>query len=311
VTTGTKTKRPPLYNPGEAAALILAGQRYEFAGEPERALRAYQTAEAVADTPQLRAEATRRVGDAHRARCAWEAAEAAYAESLAIAEAFELKDLAAEALNARGTVAVLQGDAARAEPILWEGLGRDPEPRVRGMLLQNLGMCAVRRGDHARAIELFVAGLACYRDAGYRRGVVMMLINVAAATIEVGETPERALPLLREAASIARDLMDLDLLLLTVSNEAEMCAKLGRLDEAEAHIGEALGHFTNAGNESRRAECLAVLGDIHRAYRTADHDTVAARCYERAAALAGSVGAANLVARANASLAALGRDAAA
>jgi hypothetical protein len=144
------------------------------------------------------------------------------------------------------------------------------------------------------------------RESGYRRGVVMALINLAAATIEVGREPESALPLLRDAAAIARELLDLDLLLLTVSNEAEMNAKLGRLADAEQLVGEALGHFTNAGNEGRRAECLTVLGDIHRAYGTPQHDVVAARCYDRAAALAGSVGAANLVARARAALEALG-----
>ncbi len=299
-TARASTVSPTLYTPGEAAALLLAGQRFEFAGDPERALRAYQTAEALADTPALRAEATRRVGDAHRARCAWAAAQTAYAESLALAERWALKDLAAEALNARGIVFVLQGDEGSAEPVFWEGLRHDPEPRVRGLLLQNLGMCAVRRREHPRAVELFVAALACFRTSGYRRGVVMALINVAAATIEVGTDPATALPVLREAAAIARELMDLDLLLLTVSNEAELNARLGHLVEAERLMGEAIGHFANAGNESRRAECLAVLGDIHRAYGTAEHDAVAARCYERSAALAESVGAANVVARARA-----------
>ena len=39
------TRAPQPYTPGEAAALILAGQRYEFSGDPERALRAYLTAQ--------------------------------------------------------------------------------------------------------------------------------------------------------------------------------------------------------------------------------------------------------------------------
>lgn len=311
MSTGTTATPALLYTVDEASSHLLAGQRYEFAGDPERALRAYLTAEALADTPGLRAEAIRRIGDAHRARCAWDAACAAYAESLAIAEGCGLTDLAAEALNARGIVALLQGDVEGAEPLFRRGLVHHPEPRVRGLLLQNLGMCAARRGEHACAVGLFVESLAFMRDSGYRRGVVIALINVAAATIEVGAAPEGALPLLREAASIARELMDLDLLLLTVSNEAEMCAKLGRLAEAEVYIGEAIGHFAQAGNESRRAECLTVLGDIHRAYRTPEQDTVAARCYERSAALAASVGAASIVERARASLARLGASSAA
>ena len=47
---------------------IASGRRFEYAGDATRALHAYGTALALADTPVLRAEAVRRVGDAHRGR---------------------------------------------------------------------------------------------------------------------------------------------------------------------------------------------------------------------------------------------------
>jgi len=288
----------------EVRDAIARGQRFEYAGDQERAHRAYGTALALADTPALRAEAVRRVGDTHRARGAWAEARAAYARSAAIADEAGLHDLLAEALNAEGSIAVLQGDAERAQATFERGLHCNPGPRVRGLLLQNVGMCAARRGDHARAVTLFVASLGCFRESGYRRGVIIALNNLGAARIEVGE-PAAAVPLLREAAAIARELQELDLLLLTVRNEAEVCLKLGRLDEAEQYIGEALGHFSKVGNEARRAECLVILGDVQRARGVPTLDGVAARCYTLAAELATSVNAGPIAERARAALASL------
>lgn len=286
----------------EAREAIAQGQRFEYAGDQDRAQRAYGTALALADTPALRAEAVRRLGDTQRARGAWAEARSAYARSAAIADDAGLHDLLAEALNAEGSVAVLQGDAERAQDTFERALQCNPGPRVRGLLLQNVGMCAARQRDHARAVELFVASLGCFRESGYRRGVIIALNNLGAARIEVGE-PAAAVPLLREAAAIARELQELDLLLLTVRNEAEVCLKLGRLDEAEQYIGEALGHFSKVGNEARRAECLVILGDVQRARGLPALDGVAARCYALAAELAESVGAAPIAARARAALA--------
>ncbi|MGZ8494027.1 MAG: tetratricopeptide repeat protein, partial [Gemmatirosa sp.] len=288
----------------EVRDAIAQGQRFEYAGDAERARTAYGTALALAETPALQAEAVRRLGDTHRARGAWDEARRAYARSAAIADAAGLRDLLAEALNAEGSVAVLQGDAEQAGRVFERALRENPGPRVRGLLLQNIGMCAVRERDHARAVELFVASLGCFRESGYRRGIIIALNNLGAARIEVGE-PTAAVPLLREAASIARELHELDLLLLTVRNEAEVCLKLGRLEEAEQYIGEALGHFSRAGNESRRAECLVILGDVQRAHGTAALDAVAARCYTLAAELADSVGAGLIAARARTALASL------
>jgi tetratricopeptide (TPR) repeat protein len=290
--------------PRDAHEAIERGRRFEYGGDPARALQLYEAAVALADTPALRADAVRRVGDAHRARGEWAAAGAAYDESLAVARAHGLTDLEAEALNATATIAILRGDPLGAEPVFEQALQRNPGPRVRGLVLTNLGLCAARAGDHARALDLFVSSLDCYREAGYERGVLIAINNLAAAHIETGQ-PEAGLPLLREAAHLARELMELDLLLLTVQNKAEAYLKIGRLDEAERCIGEAIGHFTSAGGEGRRAECLVVLGDVLRAYRTPDQDAAARRCYERAASIAEAAGAAHVAARARVSLAAM------
>lgn len=295
------TSAPGPTRPRDVDEAIAQGRRLEYGGDAARALRAYRTAVALADMPDVRAEAVRRVGDAHRALGAWDQARAAYAESLALARAHGLHELEAEALNAEGTIALLRGDVAGADALFDGALGCNPGARVRGLVLSNLGVCAARRGDHARAVELFISALGSYREAGYERGVLIAINNVAAASIELRQ-PEAAMPLLREAAQLARELMELDLLLLTVRNDAEACLQLGRLDDAEQRIGEALGHFAHVGSEARRAECLVILGDVLRARGTPEQEVAAARCYERALALAESVGATHVATRARAAL---------
>ena len=87
-------------------------------------------------------------------------------------------------------------------------------------------------------------------------------------------------------------------------NEGEACLKLGRLEEAERCLGEALGHFATAGARFRRAECLVILGDVLRAHRTPAQAIAATRCYERAAEIASAAGAAHVAERARSAMAA-------
>jgi tetratricopeptide (TPR) repeat protein len=289
---------------GDARAALDEGLRLERGGMPDRALHCYEEALAAVSNPALQAEALRHIADAHRARGRWADALAAAQRSAAGAAAAGLPELHAEALNAEGNVHLVRGDVAAARPIFTNALASAGDERIRGILLQNLGTCAAREGDGPAAQELFTASLGCFRSAGYQRGVLIALNNVAAATIEFGDVAA-ALPLLAEAGVLARTVEDLDLLLLTVICEAEALGKLGRHAEAEHRVGEALGFFSTAGNGLRRAECLLVLGDIHRAQEGPEHEETARRCYQVAARLGAELGAARVQARAASSLATL------
>ncbi|HEU4628880.1 MAG TPA: hypothetical protein VFS08_04015, partial [Gemmatimonadaceae bacterium] len=177
------------YMPGtsDARAALDAGLRLERGGMPDRALQWYQEALDCAATPALQSEALRHIADAHRARGEWAEALAAARRSAAVATAAGLSELRAEALNAEGNVHLVRGDAAAARPLFEQALTDAADDRIRGILLQNLGTCAARDGDGAAAHELFTASLSCFRDAGYERGVLIALNNVAAATIEFGD----------------------------------------------------------------------------------------------------------------------------
>lgn len=261
------------------------GLRHERGGAPERARQCYEDALRLDPAPAMQAEAWRRLADAHRAHGDWAASLDAARRSAAVAAAAGLGDLHAEALNAEGNTHLLRGDVAAALPLFERALAAAADARVRGIALQSLGVCAARRGDSGEARERFTASLACFRTAGYGRGELIALINVASVTVDFGD-PAAALPLLDEAGTLARRLDDLDLLLLVVTCEAEALGKLGRPADAEARLTEAIGHFATAGNHVRRAECLLVLGGVHAAQPGPDAADAARRCYAAAERLA-------------------------
>jgi tetratricopeptide (TPR) repeat protein len=280
-----------------ARAALEAGARFEFGGYPERALGRYEEARALADTPALRSEALRRVGDAHRGAGRWARALDAYRASREEAERAGLGDLAAEALAGEGIVAVLREDLDAAAATFARCARLASGPRARGLAAANLGMCAGRRGD-GRAAEAHLAdALAYFRACGFRRGELGTLINLAAWALERGATAE-ALPTLAAATALARELNDLEYLVLTAQNEAAALTRLGRLEEAECRVGEALGHFTAPQHARRRAECLVILAAVYRARGTEEHRAVAARCAAQAIDLAAGAGAGDVVARA-------------
>ena len=293
------------YGPSDAwaaaRAALDAGARHEAAGSPERAASCYEEALAWSATPTIGAEAHRRLADVHRSRGDWPRAIAAARRSAAIAAEAGLDALRAEALNAEGNVHLVRGEIGEARALFEGALAHASGDRVRGIVLQNLGTCAARAGDFAAAGELFATSLGHFRAARYERGVLIALNNVASARADAGD-PAAALPLLAEAGEIARALNDVDLLVVTVSVEAEALGKLGRHDEAERCIGEALGFFAHARNDLRRAECLLVLGDIHAAQGGEGHRDTAQRCYGMALQLAESLDAAGVARRARSAM---------
>jgi tetratricopeptide (TPR) repeat protein len=265
------------------------GVMLERGGNTERALAAYAEAMALATTPETRAEAYRRTADVHRTRSEWGDAVAAARTSARIARRAGLSEPLAEALNAEAGVYLLRGSVASATALLEEALTLDVGDRVRGILLQNLGMGAARSGDPQTARRRFRESADCFERVGYERGALIALNNTAAADIEYGD-PAAAIPVLEEAASIARRLQDLDLLLLTVRNSAEAMSRCDRLSEALALVTEAIGFFATESNALRRAECLMILGDIHER-QSGSRDETASRCYELARSIAREIGA--------------------
>src|ERR1043166_4023894 len=290
-------------SPSAARAHLERAGRFEQAGAVARALEAYGAA--IQSSTTSDEEASAHLGSARvlRSRAEWDEAIQSARRAAALADAAGNDDLAAEAMNAEMGVHELRGELSDAEAVGKRALSRARSSRTRGMLLANLGVVAFRQRDFTAADQYFDSGISALRDARHDFGLAAMLVNASQAAREAGD-PSRALELSAEAVALCRRVNALDVLGNAVQNQAAALLDLGRLDQAEELLTEALGHFTSAGYVLRQAECLEILGGIAER-RPNDRDT-ARRCYSRARALAEAGGDRLLMDRLGARLTAVG-----
>jgi tetratricopeptide (TPR) repeat protein len=212
-------------------------------------------------------------------------------------------DLVAEAGNVEVGVHQLRGDFATAERLACIALEGARAPRVRGMLLQNLGAIAAQRCEYRRAEQLFSESVDAFKAARYEVGMALALNNASAAARDAGDF-ERALELAVLATEVADRIDALDILMLALQNQAHALLEHGSVDRAEELLGQALGHYAATRNALRHAECLEIMGRINeREPRSLD---TARRCYVRAADMATTVGNQALLERVRRRLTALG-----
>ena len=287
----------------EAREHLDDGLRYEHAGMCAKAISAYRAALDAGASLAEQAEARLRIARVHRALAEWDEAIAESREAVRLADAAGSDDLAAEAMNVEVGVHQLRGDFEAGHALAVRGIARARAPRIRGILLQNRGAMAARAREFARAEELFSESVQSFREADYALGMAVALNNAAAAACDGGDA-ERALALGQEAAAVAQRIEAFDVLILALQNQAQALVELDRSDEAEAMLWHTLGHFVTTSNTLRQAECLEILGRLH-ARRPAFRDE-AVRLFERAAALAASVGDRGLCERVATRLAELG-----
>lgn len=276
-----------LNTPSAAQAHLDRGFRFEQAGSVTRALDSYNDAIAASRTSLDEAQARLRLARVLRSLSRWDEAIREAREAVRIALESRVDDLAAEALNVEIGVHLLRGDFGPADELANRAMVMAQSARVRGITLQNRGSLAALRKDFSSAERLFAESVAAFRESEYDLGLAIALVNAAAAARDMDDA-KRALRLSEEAADLCRRINALDVLLVAVQNQASALVALGQLDEAEARLTEALGHFTSARNPIRQAECLEIMGEMA-ARRTGDVET-AMRCYGRARDLAVAAG---------------------
>ena len=277
-----------------ARAHLDGGFPYELAGVARKAVAAYEAALIVGDAPLERAEAHLRLARVHSSRAEWEAASRESRTAARLAEQGGSDDLAAEAMNVEVGVHLLRGDFEAGDALAVMALARARSARVRGIILQNRGSMAAQHRDFTAASAFFAQSVEQFQTAGYELGMAIALTNASAAARDAGDAAT-ALDLAERAAAVSRRLSAFDVLTVAVQNQAQALVALGRADEAEAPLGEVLGHFTATANMLRQAECLEVMGELY-ALR-AGYDDTAARCFDLASTLARRVGARALTER--------------
>jgi len=246
-----------------ARAQLDEGLLFERAGSIQRALIAYQTAAAAADTPDLVAEALRRQSVAHRLRCDWPSALDAARRSAEIAKIADLPLHYAEALNVEATIHQRRGDFDEAVSLLEQVLDFTDDDRIRGIALQNLGAIDALRGRHAEAEGRFRESYESFARVGDARGVAFALTNCSALA-NLRRDHEAALAAAERAMVAARRLQDYEILAHASLNCAEALIAMGRFARAEELVSAALGYFTVEENACGRIGCLRLLGDLNR-----------------------------------------------
>jgi tetratricopeptide (TPR) repeat protein len=296
---GTANHAAPVLS---ASAHLDGGFRYEQAGIARKAVAAYEAALSAGGSPLQCADAHLRLARVYRTESSWTEAVREARLAARMAEEAGSDDLAAEAMNVEVGVYQLRGEFDAADAVAVAALGRARAPRVRGILLQNRGSVAAQRGRFDDASALFAESVDAFEQSGYELGMAIALNNASAAARDAGD-PARALDLALRAAELSRRLSAFDILTLAVQNQAHALIALGRADEAEAPLGEVLGHYTATCNVLRQAECLEVMGSLY-ALRPNSEDT-ALRCFDLAHSLAVRVGSAATAERIGRRLAAM------
>lgn len=266
--------------------LLQEGRRAEKLGVLHRALEAYEDAARASEDPAIIAEALVHQADVHRACCEWDDAITCARDAQVIAVTSGLKDRHAEALNAEAVVHMARGDFPAAMPLLEELLGAATDARLRGIALQNLGTMRAQQGQLEEAEQAFAESYNCFVSCGYERGQAIALNNQGRVALDRGDLP-LAERVLQQALHAAKDVDDTELIGITMVNVAEAILPRDAV-RAESFACSALGHFQHSRNTWRMIECLRLLGSIHEHRGNVDE---AARCYQRALAMAKEIGA--------------------
>lgn len=265
----------------DSTDLIEEGMAAEKLGLLDRAESCYAAA-AAGDDLARRARALTKLADVHRCRAEWDTALDFAHRAQAAARSADDGELVTDAIVAEGNVLMCHGDFERATAVFESLLATAAQPRLRGVLLQNLGSILAQKGQLGAAERAFGESYGFFRQAGYRRGEAIALNNYGRVALDRGDVAlaERSL---EDALGVAREVEDAELTALATLNLAEAFAKRGESARARDLASAAFGHFGECGNRWRQVECLRLLGTLHECEHC--HED-AERCLERGLALA-------------------------
>jgi tetratricopeptide (TPR) repeat protein len=264
--------------------LIDEGTAAERIGLLDRAASCFSQA-ATSDDPMLQAIALTKLADVHRSRAEWDIALELARRAQCVARSLGVKTIADDAIVAEANVLMCRGDFAAATTVFESLLATATDPRLRGVVLQNLGSILAQIGQLGAAERAFSESYGFFRQAGYRRGEAIALNNYGRVALDRQNTA-LAEQLLEEALAIARDVDDGDLVALATLNLAEAMAQRGENKRARDLASAAFGHFGGCGNRWRQVECLRLLGALHEREECLED---AERCYDRSLTLASEI----------------------
>jgi len=245
----------------EAQEYLDDGIRSQKLGVHDRALESFMTAAALAESPEMRAQALIHQANLLRERCQWESAIGVAQQARLVALEARLPTLVGESFLAEANVHLARGELDEALPVFHRLLDHAIDARLRGLALQNVGTIHAQQGTLDMAEAAFSASYTFFERAGYLRGQAIARNNQGRARLDGGDV-EGAGRVLEEALALAREAEDRELVASTLVNLAEALLP-SDAERAEGLACTALGHSQMSGSPLRQVEALRLLGDIH------------------------------------------------
>jgi len=219
-------------------------------------------------------------GTEHRDRGQTAKAQPLYLESLQLAEMMNFDSGRAHALNCLGSIEQRRGNLDAASRYFEAALGiatRRREPRLVGMLQQNLGVVADIRGNCVAALAYYRAALATLDAIGDRATTLKVLNNLGYLCAKE-QRDDEARSILTRAVTMARDCDDLMCEGIIEENRGELELSVGDIEAAYSSIERALAIADQRDDRMRYASALKLkaetrrrLGDVRGAVDTLQH----------------------------------------
>jgi DNA-binding SARP family transcriptional activator len=222
------------------------------------------------DDPAALAHLRWRQASAHLWFCRHGEARAAAEEGLRLSRAVGDDFLQAACLRALGLAARESGEydlAQRAIELALEGFARLDQPSLRLHTLGNLSTLALYQGDPARALELARQALAVCETAGCDPDRRVPLGDIGAAALALGDG-ELARPTLEESLAIARQISDRTQEIFCLGHLGWLAVREGQAAAALEHLRAALALAEQVHSLAEQpslhaglAEALRLAGD--------------------------------------------------
>jgi len=261
-------KRDLGQKPGIALTLGNIARVQSSLGKPEEAYKSYQGAvtlqREIGDKKGLGVTLIN-LGELYTERSRYEEALKAFKESLQIQRDVGDENKQALCLNNIGNVYLAKGlssDALTYYERALELRKKTNVPSQVGETLHNLGEASLKAGDYGQSLDYHLKALDLFRGSGDKSGAAIQSYSMG-TIFEYQGRYGAALKSKEEALKTFRELQDRGFWMAEIlSGYGNSLSQVGRYDEAQQNLAEAMTLARNLQNKTLVAQILNFQGDI-------------------------------------------------
>lgn len=262
-------KRSLNQKPGIALTLGNIARVQASLGKPEEAYKSYQGAVALqretGDKKGL-GITLNNLGELYRERSRYDEALQAYKESLQIQRDVGNEDNQAVCLNNIGDVYLAKGQSSDALTYYERALDLRKKANVPsqvGESLHNLAEASLKAGDYGQSLDYHLKALELFRSSGDKNGAAIQSYSMG-TIFEYQGRYGAALKSKGEALKTFRELQDRGFWMAEIlSGYGNSLSEVGRYDEAQKNLTEAMSLAKELQNKTLIAQTLNFQGDTY------------------------------------------------